>query len=66
MELNEIYRMISFDVKSLFTNIPLTDTIDILLRRIYIDKEININLMEKELKELNLLCTKDVHLTYTA
>ena len=64
MELHESYQMISFGVKSLFTNVPLSDTIDILFRQIYIDKEINANLTKKELKEDILLCTKDVNFTY--
>ena len=63
MELHENYQIISFDVKSLFTNVPLNDTIDILLRRVYIDSEINTNLTKKELKEIILLFTKDVHFT---
>ena len=50
MELHESYQIISFDVKPLFTNVPLNGTIDILLRRVYIDSETNTNLMKKELK----------------
>ena len=64
MELHKSCQMISFDVKLLFTNVPLNDTIDIFLRRICIDKEINTNMTKKELKELILLCTKDVHFAY--
>ena len=36
------HQMVSFDVKSLFTNVPLEKTIDIILRRIYRDKEVSI------------------------
>ena len=50
MELHESYQIVSFDVKSLFTNVPLNGTIDILLRRVYIDSKTNTNLMKKELK----------------
>ena len=64
MELHESYQMILFGVKSLFTNVPLSDTIDILFQQIYIDKEINTNETKKELKEVILLCTKDVNFTY--
>ena len=60
MQLHESYQMFPFDIKLLFTNVPSNDTIDILLRRIYIDKEINTNLTKKELKELILLCTNDL------
>ena len=35
------YKMISFDVISLFTNVPIDATIDIILKRIYERKEIN-------------------------
>ena len=41
MELQESYQLNSFDVKTLFTNIPLNDTTDIFLRVIDIDKEVN-------------------------
>ena len=55
---------VSFDVSSLFTNVPLDYTIDIILRRIYIDKEINTKISREEMKELLLLCTKNVHFSY--
>ena len=56
--------MVSFNVKSLFTNVPLEKTIDIILRRIYHDKEININITKKDMTDLLLLCTKNVHFTF--
>ena len=56
--------MVSFDVKSLFTNVPSEKTIDIILRRIYHDKEININITKKDMRDLLLLCTKNVHFTF--
>ena len=34
-------KMVSFDVVSLFTNVPLDETIDIIIKRIYDNKEIN-------------------------
>ena len=58
------HQMVSFDVKSLFTNVPLEKTIDIILRRIYHDKEININITKKDMRDLLLLCTKNVHFTF--
>ena len=36
----EGYRMISFDVKSLFTNVPLEEAIDIMLTTVYDEKKI--------------------------
>ena len=35
------FTMVSFDVKSLFTSFPLTETIDIILDRVYNRKEIS-------------------------
>ena len=54
------YQMVSFDIKSFFTNVPLDRTIDIVLRRIYDKHEI----IRSEMKELLILCTKNVHFTF--
>ena len=58
------HSFISFDVKSLFTNVPLDYTINIILRRIYDDNELYTNISKKEMKELLLLCTKNTHFTF--
>ena len=58
------HSFISFDVKSLFTNVPLDYTINIILRRIYDDNELYTNISKKEMKELLLLCTKNAHFTF--
>ena len=58
------HKPISFDVKSLFTNVPLDFTIDLILKRIYKDNEIQTNIKKKEMKQLPLLCTKNVHFSY--
>ena len=42
----------SFDVISLFTNVPLEDTINIILRKIYEKKEIVSNISSREMREL--------------
>ena len=55
------YKIVSFDVKSLFTNVPLEKTIEITLKRIYERKEINTPLSKKEMKQLLTLCTKYLH-----
>ena len=52
------YQIVSFDVKSLFTNVPLDRTIDIILKRIFENQEIQTAVTKKELKELLILCTK--------
>ena len=53
------YRLVSFDVVSLFTNVPLRRTINIILNRIYKDKAITTNLKKSTLKKLiHDCCTK--------
>ena len=54
-------KLVSSDMSSLFTSVPLDFTIDVILRRIYMEKEIVTNITLNELKELLLLCTKNVH-----
>ena len=58
------HKIISFDVKALFTNVPLDFTIDLILTRIYEDNEILTNIKKKRMKQLLLLCTKNVHFRY--
>ena len=58
------YKLVSFDVKSLFTNVPLDRTIDIILKRIYDKHEITTNIGRKEMKDLITLCTKNVLFTF--
>ena len=58
------YHLVSFDVISLLTNVPLDATIDIVLKRIYDNKEINTTINKREMKELIKLCTKDVHFNF--
>ena len=55
--------MVSFDVVSLFTNVPLEETTNILIKRIYDRNEINTNIAKQEMKELLYLCTKNAHFT---
>ena len=59
------YQMIPFDVKSLFTSIPLDKTIEIILQRIYNHNEITTQIPKKVKKGLLLLCTKEVHFSYS-
>ena len=56
--------MISFDVVSLFTNVPLEKTIDLILRKVYDEKLIKTMINRYQLKSLLLLCTKHVHFTF--
>ena len=55
--------MVSFDVAPLFTNVPLEETIEIILKRVYINKEITADIPKQEMKELLIFCTKNVHFT---
>lgn len=58
-ELFQEHRYVSFDVESLFTNVPLNRTINIILKRVYTDKMISTNLQAKTLKKLIIdTCTK--------
>ena len=56
--------MVSFDVKSLFTFVPLECTIEIILKRIFEDHEITANSTKSEIKKLLTLCTKNVHFSF--
>ena len=55
------YDMVSFDVKSLFTKVPLDRTIQLVLKRIYEKHEVSTNITKQEMKEILILCTKNVH-----
>ena len=58
------YQIVSFDVKSLFINVSLDRRIDIVLRRIYDKHELQTSITRSEMKELLILCTKNVHFTF--
>ena len=61
----DCYQMISFEVKSLFTNVSfLNETIDIILRKFYDENEIVTNIPRSILKELSYLCNKYVHFKF--
>ena len=53
------YRLVSFDVVSLFTNVPLKRTINVILKRIYTEKLVNVKLRKSTMKKLiHDCCTK--------
>ena len=58
------YKIVSVDVKSLFTNVPLDQTISIILNRIYNVREVNTDITRSKMKELLYLCTKNVHFSF--
>ena len=54
------YVFVSLDVVSFFANVPLTKTVDIILKRIYTGKEITTTLTKRSLKKLILdTCQKN-------
>ena len=58
------FELISFDVKSLFTNVPLDFTIKVILDKIYKDKLIKTKLKKEEMKALLEICTKEMHFNF--
>jgi hypothetical protein len=55
----EGYRLVSFDVVSLFTNVPLTKTVEIILDRVFEEKLVATTFLKRTLKKLILdSCTK--------
>ena len=57
-EQNVDHYMVSFDVESLFTNIPLDETIEICVKRLYKRKKKVKGLLKRHFKELLTLATK--------
>lgn len=64
LSIREDEKMVSFDVSSLFSNVPLDFTIDLILKKVYDDNIINIKLKRDQLKELLELCTKQLHFSF--
>jgi len=57
--------MLSFDVESLFTNIPTLETIDIILRSVYTrNRKYFHGLNKEELKKLLIVCTQESHFQF--
>ena len=56
-DISDEYTFVSFDVESLFANVPLKKTIEIILNRVYNEKKISLS--KRLLKTLLLdVCTK--------
>ena len=45
-------------------NVPLEGTIEIILKRIYVNQEITTDIPKQEMKELLIPCTKNVHFRF--
>ena len=57
--------LVSYDVTSLFTNIPLQETIDIAINLIF-NHNPNLNITRKELKKLFLFATSQTHFIFSS
>ena len=57
--------IVSFDVTSLFTSIPLQETIDIAINLLY-NHNSNLNITRKELKKLFLFATSQTHFIFNS
>ena len=58
------YKMVSLDVVSLFTSVPLDFTINLILEKVFEEKQINTKLERVQLKTLLELCTKGMHFSF--
>ena len=56
--------MCSFNVVSLFTNIPINETIDICLKLLFKNKELVHNLTKTQFKKLLIYCVKQNHFVF--
>ena len=54
--------MVSFDVLSLFTNMPLEDTISVILRRIYEKKEIVTDIPKLDMKNVHFTFNNKIYI----
>ena len=57
--------LVSYNVTSLFTNIPLQETIDIAINLIF-NHNPNLNITRKELKKLFLFATSQTHFIFNS
>ena len=59
--INEEFELVSFDVISLFTNVPLDYTINVILDKVYDQNRIKTKLKREEMRALLNICTKEMH-----
>ena len=66
IKVSQGYKMVSFDVALLFTNIPMNKTIEIILGRVYEKNDLTTTTISKrEMKELLYICTKNFHFSFS-
>ena len=56
---------LSCDVTSLFTNIPLQETIDVVINPIF-NRNPNLNITKEELEKLSIFATSQTHFTFNS
>ena len=65
LDINSDKYMVSFDVESLFTNVPTSETIEIIFDLAFKDSTtIFHNLTRDELKKLLIICTQESHFQF--
>ena len=64
LNIDKRYQMVSLDVVSLFTSVPLDFTINIILNKIFNEKLIETKLNREEFKKLLELSTKEMHFSF--
>ena len=58
------FSLVSFDVVSLFTKVPLDFTINLILKKIYDERAIVTKITRQQMKKLLLICTKEMHFSF--
>ena len=58
------YKMISFDVRSLFVDVALDEIIQTILQKLYVEKKTKTSITKPILEELLLLCTKHLYFRF--
>jgi hypothetical protein len=66
LDTNSDQYLVSFDVESLYTNIPITETIDIILRLAYPDENTEFfhDIRKEDLKKLLIICAQESHFIF--
>jgi hypothetical protein len=61
---NSDYKMVSFDISSLYTKIPLDETIQIILNHVYNDEKPSTAIKKRDMEKLLKIATKDSHFLF--
>ncbi|CAF3650056.1 unnamed protein product [Rotaria sp. Silwood1] len=58
------YKMVSFDISSLYTNVPLDETIEIILKNLYETRATPPTIQRDDMKQLLIFATKNTHFLF--